>query len=76
MIKAHYLGVRVLEMNVFARMRGAGLSHVRASTCVEFFTNLISYRFGSALSEWRKRAEPLPAGPLHVINEYELPSAR
>jgi len=76
MIKAHYLGVRVLEMNVFARMRGAGLSHVRASTCVEFFTNLISYRFGSALSEWRKRAEPLPSGPLHVINEYELPSAR
>lgn len=31
MIKAHYLGVRVLEMNVFARMRSNGLSHVRPS---------------------------------------------
>ena len=33
MIKAHYMGIRVLELNVFARMRGGGLSHVRVSTC-------------------------------------------
>src|SRR5205085_1611544 len=36
MIKAHYLGVRVIEFNVFARMRGNGLSHVRPGTCWEF----------------------------------------
>lgn len=54
MIKAHYLGVRVLEMNVFARMRSNGLSHVRPSACVEFFVNLLRFRFGSALSEWRR----------------------
>ena len=55
MIKSHYLGARVLEMNVFARMRGSGLSHVRASTCVEFFKNLIRFRFSRELKEWRAR---------------------
>ena len=54
MIKAHYLGVRVLEMNVFARMRSNGLSHVRASACIEFLVNLLRYRFGGALTKWRK----------------------
>jgi glycosyltransferase involved in cell wall biosynthesis len=53
MIKAQYLGVKVLEMNVFARMRSNGLSHVRPSACVEFFVNLLRYRFGGALTEWR-----------------------
>lgn len=54
MVKAHYLGVRVIEVNVFARMRSNGLSHVRASTCVEFFVNLLGFKFGSTLSAWRK----------------------
>lgn len=52
-IKAHYLGVRILEMNVFARMRSHGLSHVRASACIEFAVHLLRYRFGSGLSAWR-----------------------
>ena len=30
MIKAHYMGVRILEFNIFARMRGNGISHVHA----------------------------------------------
>jgi glycosyltransferase involved in cell wall biosynthesis len=53
MVKAHYLGVRILEMNVFARMRSNGLSHVHRSTCWEFLTKLAQLRFGTALSEWR-----------------------
>jgi hypothetical protein len=53
MIKAHYLGVRVIEMNVFGRMRSHGLSHVRPGTVVEFFVKLLRYRFGGALSQWR-----------------------
>ncbi len=53
MVKAHYMGVRVLEMNVFARMRGNGLSHVRGSTAWEFFTKLLRLRFGRELSKWR-----------------------
>ncbi len=58
LIKAHYMGVRVLEVNVFARMRGNGMSHVRMATCWEFFTYLIGFRFSSKLRGWRDR---LPA---------------
>lgn len=61
MIKAHYLGMRVLELNVFARMRGSGLSHVRATTCWEFFRELLVYRFGGVMARWRREALA-PAG--------------
>jgi hypothetical protein len=54
MIKARYLGVRVLEMNVFARMRSNGLSHVRASTCLEFLRHLVLWRLGGELGRWRR----------------------
>lgn len=60
MIKAHYLGVRVLEYNVFARMRGSGLSHVRASTCWEFFSALLRYRFSGELARWRSSHGSVP----------------
>ncbi len=53
-IKAHYMGVRILEVNVFARMRGNGLSHVRMSTCLEFFRALLVYRFTGRLRPWRR----------------------
>jgi glycosyltransferase involved in cell wall biosynthesis len=66
MIKAHALGVRVIEMNVFARMRSHGLSHVRAATCWEFFSTLVRYRFGSEIRGWRRAVEPLPSEPLNV----------
>ena len=56
MIKAHYLGLRVVELNVFARMRGTGLSNVRAATCWEFFRDLLVYRFSSILPRWRREA--------------------
>jgi len=59
MIKAHYLGVRVLEMNVFARLRSHGLSHVRAATCIEFLVNLVRFKFGGGLSEWRRDHPPV-----------------
>jgi glycosyltransferase involved in cell wall biosynthesis len=45
MIKAHYMGLRILELNVFARVRGTGLSHVRPSTCWEFLSHLVLFRF-------------------------------
>jgi glycosyltransferase involved in cell wall biosynthesis len=53
MIKAHYMGLRVLEFNVFARMRSNGLSHVRPEACWEFFRNLIFFRFSREMSHWR-----------------------
>jgi hypothetical protein len=68
MIKSHYMRLRVLEFNVFARMRGSGTSHVRKETCVEFLRNLIVYRFTGKLSGWRRElgdwqraAEPEPS---------------
>ena len=54
MVKAHYLGLDILELNAFARMRGSGLSHVRAAACWEFFTKLLVYRFSPRLSRWRR----------------------
>lgn len=51
MIKAHYMGVHVMELNVFARMRGNGVSHVRVMTCWEFAKNLIKFRFSK---KWRQ----------------------
>lgn len=54
MIKAHHMGLRTLELNVFARMRGTGLSHVRPSTCWEFFRELLAYRFTGTLSRWQR----------------------
>ncbi|HEX7070000.1 MAG TPA: glycosyltransferase family 2 protein [Rhodothermales bacterium] len=51
MIKAHYMGIRVLELNAFARMRGSGVSHVRATTCLEFFRYLLAFRFSR---NWRE----------------------
>ena len=54
LVKARYMGVRILEMNVFARMRGSGLSHVRASTCWDFFHGLLGLRFTGRLSEWKQ----------------------
>ena len=51
MIKAHYMGVKVLEFNVFARMRGGGTSHVRVETIWEFIRSLLVFRFSS---RWRR----------------------
>jgi glycosyltransferase involved in cell wall biosynthesis len=45
MVKAHYMGLRVLELNVFGRLRGNGLSHIRMGTCWEFLRNLLVFRF-------------------------------
>lgn len=59
MLKAHAMGMRVLEFNVFARMRGNGVSHVRASTCLEFLRSILQFRFGRALREWRSTLPPL-----------------
>ena len=55
MIKAHYMGLRVLELNAFARMRGNGISHVRTSTCWEFLRNLMVFRFSSQMRRWRQQ---------------------
>jgi glycosyltransferase involved in cell wall biosynthesis len=66
MIKAHYMGLKVMEVNVFARMRGTGLSHVRPSTMWEFFAELLRYRFTGLIPRWRREYEHrLASGEAH-----------
>ncbi len=61
LIKAHYMGLRVLELNVFARMRNAGTSHVSAPVCWEFFRWLMALRFSRRARSWRAEARrPVP----------------
>ena len=50
MVKAHYMGMRVLELNVFARMRGSGVSHVNIGSVWEFTRYLLYFRFSK---KWR-----------------------
>lgn len=68
LIKAHYLGARVLELNVFARMRGAGLSHVRAATCWQFFRNMLAYRFSRDIARWRSEVRESPPVRAHATS--------
>ena len=62
MIKAHYMGLRVLEFNAFARMRGRGVSHVRAETCWEFLRSLLVYRFSGRMAAWRSEVRTDASG--------------
>ncbi|RMF58466.1 MAG: glycosyltransferase family 2 protein [Calditrichaeota bacterium] len=55
MIKAHYMGLRVMELNVFARMRSGGTSHVKPSTMWEFFTHLLKFRFSKEMNQWKNK---------------------
>jgi glycosyltransferase involved in cell wall biosynthesis len=68
LVKAHYLGARVLEFNVFGRMRGNGMSHVRASTVWRFFVALLRLRFSRELPQWRRAARDTAASePLGTL---------
>lgn len=59
MIKAHHMGLRVMEFNAFARMRGNGLSHVRPAACWEFFRNLLIFRFSPEMALWKQTQKKL-----------------
>lgn len=54
LIKARHMGVRVLELNAFARPRHRGVSKVRASTSWEFFRDFMRYRFTGHLGAWKR----------------------
>ncbi len=72
LIKAHYLGVRIIELNVFGRMRGNGLSHVRMETCWEFFVSLLAFRFSK---RWRNELKrPTLAADGAANQQYEVTS--
>jgi glycosyltransferase involved in cell wall biosynthesis len=65
MIKAHYMGLRVMELNVFSRMRGNGVSHVKVTTCWEFLHNLLTFRFSR---EWKRDFEEAAGSKMRFAN--------
>lgn len=73
MIKAHAMGVRILELNVFARMRSSGVSHVRMGTCWEFFRNLLIYRFSGVWQEDLRNATLQPGAATATGGQIDKP---
>jgi glycosyltransferase involved in cell wall biosynthesis len=55
MIKARHLGVPVIEMNAFSRMRESGISHVKPTTVWTFLRKLAGFKWGSQLRDWSKK---------------------
>lgn len=64
MVKAHYMGIRIMEVNVFARLRGNGLSHVRASTCWQFLKRILQFRLSPA---WQTDVHPVPLSAIQEL---------
>ena len=58
MIKARHLGVPVIEMNAFSRMRESGASHVKPQTIWTFLRKLARFKWGSQLRDWQKQHPP------------------
>lgn len=73
MIKAHYMGMRVMEFNVFSRMRGNGVSHVKPATCWEFLRNLLVFRFSK---EWRQSFQAMAGLKLSNVKQGKLSSGK
>lgn len=55
MIKAQVMGLKIIEMNVFARMREHGMSKVEATTVFTFVRKLLRFRFGPEMQTWRRQ---------------------
>lgn len=70
-IKAHYMGVRVIELNILSRERCIGSSKIRADAMWELVRALVGFRFSPQLrqlrGEWKHRPPAraqIAAGPL------------
>ena len=70
MIKACYMGLHVMELNVFARMRGNGVSHVKVMTCWEFLQNLLKFRFSK---KWRQSFQEMPEQQIINVEKSSAP---
>lgn len=55
MLKAQYMGLNVVEVEVGGMPREAGQSHVRGSAILEFLKNMTLYRFGGPWKQWRRQ---------------------
>ncbi len=55
MIKARHLGVPVIEMNAFSRMRESGASHVKPQTVLQFLSKLARFKWGGGFRDWYQK---------------------
>ena len=76
MIKAHYMGVRVVELNILSRERCSGSSKVRTDAMLELIRSLIGFRFSPQLrqlrAEWKDRLpahDQIASGPLALTEQ-------
>jgi len=67
MLKAHYLRMPTIEIDVFGLAREGGRSHVRFGAVLEFLRNIAVYRFGGPWRSWKARNRDLGYGPESVI---------
>ena len=56
MIKAKYLNLRIGEVPVEFLRREKGRSHVRVTTFLEFARNMLDYKLGGGVKEWKQKA--------------------
>jgi glycosyltransferase involved in cell wall biosynthesis len=85
-IKAKYLGLRTIEVDVEGHARKGGASNVNVNTCVEFVGNIVRYRFGNSLLAWRRkidkarilrrddRSSPFPGGDDRTRPVVDIPA--
>ncbi len=55
MLKAQYMRLELVEVEIGDEPREAGRSHVRGAAILEFFKNMIIYRFGGPWKQWRRQ---------------------
>ena len=55
LIKAKFLGLTVKEIPIIFRKREAGKSNVNLLTVFEFLKNIVRFRFGKELSQWKRK---------------------
>ncbi|MFT4512058.1 MAG: dTDP-4-dehydrorhamnose 3,5-epimerase-like enzyme [Planctomycetota bacterium] len=73
-LKAKWLGIRVIEIDVEGRPRSGGASHVRRQTMFEFLGNICRYRFGSTMRQWFREVQQTPP-PAEVPEIAAVPAA-
>lgn len=59
MLKARYLRLPVVEVDVLSRPRQGGRSHVRMATVIEFLWNIVVFRLRGSSRAWRESVSPV-----------------
>jgi glycosyltransferase involved in cell wall biosynthesis len=67
LLKAHYLRLMVIEIDVPGRLRKGGRSNVGLNTILEFIANIAKYRFGGPWRQWRKQVSEVSAREVHAL---------